>query len=154
MEENREELNIQDNEGTRESNEALDSREPDESEVAEYHPTAEDIILAERIAERKRETIRKKKRSRRLVVTGVIVALILLIVVFGREVIKLKAENIALKRQQEELIEERDRLSEELKNTSNKDYIKDQARKQLKLLDPGEIMFIFKDEEDTTDDGE
>ena len=31
-------------------------------------------------------------------------------------------------------------------------YVKDQARKQLRLLDPGEKMFIFEDGEVTSDE--
>ena len=63
----------------------------------------------------------------------------------GREIFRLKAENYALRKQQQELEEERDRLARELERVGDKEYIKDQARKQLRLLDPGEIMFVFQD---------
>lgn len=113
------------------------------AEAAEL-PTQEEI-LASRIEQRKREHRKRRKRNKRLILLAMIVAFVLLLTMCGREIIRLKAENYALKRQQAELTAERDRLQEELKNVGNKEYIKDQARKQLRLLDPGEIMFIFED---------
>ena len=48
----------------------------------------------------------------------------------------------------EELVElSRDELKEELKNTGESEYIREQARKQLRLLNPGEILFTFEDDE-------
>jgi cell division protein FtsB len=64
-----------------------------------------------------------------------------------REIVRLKAENRALKKQHAQLEEERDRLTKELGRVGDKDYIKEQARKQLRLLDPGEKMFVFEDGE-------
>ncbi|MBQ6623398.1 MAG: septum formation initiator family protein, partial [Mogibacterium sp.] len=60
----------------------------------------------------------------------------------------LKAENIALQKQQKELEEERDRLREEVENSGNREYVQEQARKQLRLLNPGELIFTFEDEEE------
>ena len=58
---------------------------------------------------------------------------------------KRRAQEEALRRAAEA---ERDRLQEELKKVDDKEYIKDQARRQLRLLNPGEIMFMFGDEEE------
>ena len=33
------------------------------------------------------------------------------------------------------------------KKTNNQEYIREQAKKQLKLLNPGEILFTFEEEE-------
>lgn len=151
MEENKrenEEMEVQAND------ENLDFHDSQESEEIEYQPTEEDRILIEKIAQRKREAKRKRIIHKYLVVGGLILFLSFLLTMCCREVIRLKAQNYSLKKQQQELIEERDRLAEELKHTGNKEYIKEQARKQLKLLDPGEIMFIFRDGEGETEDGE
>ena len=104
--------------------------------------------LAARIEARRR--LRRRKRVRRKRLTGLCIILIfaLLFTLCGREIFRLKAENYALKKQQEELKAERDRLQEELKKVDDKEYIKDQARRQLRLLNPGEIMFTFGDEEE------
>ena len=63
------------------------------------------------------------------------------------KIVRLKAENIALKRQQAELQEERDKLEKEVERSGDREYVQDQARKQLHLLNPGEILFTFEDEE-------
>lgn len=94
-----------------------------------------------RIKRRRRIAARKK----RLRVLAVIVVLGIILTMCGGEIIRLKAENYALRKQQSELKAERDRLAKELETVGNKEYIKDQARKQLRLLDPGEIMFVFDD---------
>ena len=38
-------------------------------------------------------------------------------------------------------------LQEELRNANNQEYIREQAKKQLNLLNPGEILFTFDEEE-------
>jgi len=70
----------------------------------------------------------------------------------GKDIVRLKAENIALKQQQEALEKQRDELKEELKNVNDPEYIREQARKQLRLLNPGEILFIFDEEEPETEE--
>ena len=49
--------------------------------------------------------------------------------------------------QQIALEEQRDELQQELKNANNQEYIREQAKKQLRLLNPGEILFTFDEEE-------
>ena len=65
-----------------------------------------------------------------------------------RSIIELKAENRELQQQQQELEQEKSRLTKELKNINSKDYIQEQAREKLRLLNKDEILFIFKDEGD------
>lgn len=117
----------------------------EEAQLAQEEAKAADELAA-RIALRKRLRNKQRVRRKRLTVLGIILVFVLLFTMCGREIFRLKAENYALRKQQEELKEERDRLAEELKKVGDKEYIKDQARKQLRLLDPGEIMFIFQDE--------
>ena len=47
-----------------------------------------------------------------------------------------------------ELIEQRKELKIELRNVNSKEYIEEQARKQLRLVDPDEILFVFPNEKD------
>lgn len=105
----------------------------------------EDLELAEKIEIRRIRNRRVRKRRKMLMVSAVIIIFAVLLTMCGREIVRLKAENISLKRQHAQLEEERDRLRKELENVGNKEYIKDQARKQLRLLDPGELVFIFDD---------
>jgi cell division protein FtsB len=75
-----------------------------------------------------------------------------LLTMCSREIVRLKAENLALQRQHAQLEQERDRLTKELGRVNDKEYIKQQARKQLRLLDPGEKMFIFEEKKDNDTD--
>lgn len=114
----------------------------------------EDRELAEKIEKRRIRSRRGNKRRKMLTVSAVIILFAVLLTMCGREIVRLKAENIALKRQHAQLQEERDRLQKELENVGNKEYIKDQARKQLRLLDPGELVFIFEDGDTPKEDAQ
>lgn len=103
---------------------------------------------------------KEKKERRKINLTvkqkrlAVIVAVVLVIgmIAYGGQIIKLRAENRELKAQQEELEKEKAALTKELKNIHSKDYIQDQARKQLRLLNKDEILFIFEGDEDENKD--
>ena len=55
-------------------------------------------------------------------------------------------KNPEIAKQQKELEEERDRLRQEVENSGNREYVQEQARKQFKLLNPGELLFTFEEE--------
>ena len=114
--------------------------------------SAEDRELAARIEQRKSANRRNQVRKKRRRVVMLVLIFALLLTMCSREIVRLKAENRALKKQHAQLEQERDRLTKELGRVGDKDYIKQQARKQLRLLDPGEKMFIFEDGEVTSDE--
>lgn len=105
----------------------------------------EDKELAARIEARRRLTRRSNSRKKRRTTVLMILIFAALLTMCSREIVRLKAENYELQKQHAQLEQERDRLTSELGRVGDKEYIKEQARKQLKLLDPGEIMFIFDD---------
>lgn len=96
-----------------------------------------------RIEERRRRTRAKQTRKKSLTILLMVLAFALLATMCGKDIVRLKAENVALKRQQAALKKERDELKAELENTSEQEYIRDQARKQLRLLNPGELLFVW-----------
>ena len=112
----------------------------------------EDRELAARIEQRRNANRRIVVRKKRRRVVLLVLIFAVLLTTCTREIVRLKAENRALKKQHAQLEEERDRLTKELGRVGDKDYIKEQARKQLRLLDPGEKMFIFEDGEVKPDD--
>lgn len=87
--------------------------------------------------------------KQRKILAVVLAALLLLVLVYGRPIIKLRIEQAQLKKQNEQLLEEKSAKSKELKNVHSKDYIQEQARKQLRLLNKDEKLFLF--EEDNED---
>ena len=124
------------------------AQEPEnEAEDSGGMSPAEEAELIAQIEARKRRRRRRQLRKKRMRMLIMILIFACLVTMCGREIFRLKAENYALKKQHAELEAERDRLAKELKNVGNKDYIKDQARKQLRLLDPGELLFVFDEDQ-------
>ena len=129
-------------------------------EDAPYEETAESVQemspedqeLAARIEARRRLTKRSNTRKKRRTTVMIILVFAVLLTMCSREIVKLKAQNYELQKQHAQLEQERDRLTKELGRVGDKEYIKEQARKQLKLLDPGEIMFVFDDGKGSTED--
>ena len=124
-------------------------RDPVPEEEAAVHE--EEAALPEedfeaRTEERRRQTRAKQVRKKRLTVLAMVLVFAFLATMCGKDIIRLKAENRALKKQQIALQKERDELKAELESTSEQEYIRDQARKQLRLLNPGELLFMFEDE--------
>ena len=121
----------------------------EENIKAENRGTAEDIeaALSERQEARKAKVAASQRRKKRRMLIIILLAFVLMATMCGRDIIRLKAENAELKKQQVSLEKQRDELKEELKNTGESEYIREQARKQLRLLNPGEILFTFEDDE-------
>ena len=123
-------------------------------DTTEIRLTDEELALRMENRYRVRRTELRRRRAIMLAVFLVVFAL--LATMCGKDIVRLKSENIALKKQQAELEKQRDALKEELKNVNDPQYIREQARKQLRLLNPGEILFTFEDEEEPeeTEDAE
>ena len=107
----------------------------------------EDEEMRKRVEERRRKSTARRRRRKAFTLILVIAVFALLATMCGKDIVRLKAENRALRRQQTALEEQRNALQEELKKTNNQEYIREQAKKQLRLLNPGEILFTFEDEE-------
>ena len=99
---------------------------------------------------RKAKDWKKKKRVRinrgRMALTVIVVVLIAVLGMSVKNIFDLRAEQKALTEENQALAVEKESLEEELKNVNDKDYIEEQARIQLKLIKPGEILYIFDDE--------
>ena len=82
-----------------------------------------------------REQRRKKKKMHlnmsRLLFRVVIVVLVCVTALSIRKIVLLKIEQSELKEQQKALKEKRTKLKNELKNIDDKNYIEEQAKKQL-----------------------
>lgn len=101
--------------------------------------------------EKKKHSINLANRKQRII-AAVLAVVLLFLVVYGRPIIKLRIENKQLQEQNEELTKERNAREKELKNVHSKDYIKEQARKQLRLLDKDEKIYIFEEDNNESED--
>ena len=107
----------------------------------------DDEELRQRIEQRRRQNAVRNRRRKVFSLFAFVIVFALLATMCGKDIVRLKAENRALRKQQIALEEQRDALQKELKNANNQEYIREQAKKQLRLLNPGEILFTFEDEE-------
>lgn len=84
--------------------------------------------------------------------TGVILLVCILLVLslftYVRKIVRLKSENHRLKQQEAQLEKERDRRANILEGIDDAGYMEEQARKQLKLMNPDEILFTYDNGEE------
>ncbi|MBR2560373.1 MAG: septum formation initiator family protein [Firmicutes bacterium] len=91
----------------------------------------------------------KKRRKRIKINYGRLAILVLILVLVGtvafnvRRIISLHAEKERLIAQREELEQVKQEKLNELENVNDLDYIEEQARKQLKMIKPGEVLFVI-----------
>lgn len=94
----------------------------------------------------------KKKKVRinkgRIALTVIVLVLIAVVGVSIKNVFDLRAEQQELAATQKVLAKEKAALEEELKNVNDLEYIEEQARIQLRLIKPGEILYILDDEDE------
>lgn len=114
-----------------------------EEKYKEELPQQEEQIIV------KTENHRKKNKNKsRYLLRAVLVVLAIVLFASVKNIFVLQAERKALKEQNETLLLEKESLENELKNASDEEYIEEQARIQLKLIKPGEILYILEDEKD------
>ena len=112
---------------------------------------------ARRAQKNSRKTaIRKKRGKQRLVIAAVIVVVIAMVGLSVFNIISLKLEQKNEEAHQTELKEEKTQLQKQLENVKDKDNLEEQARSQLRLIKPGESLYIFDDyltnEDNNTDE--
>ena len=105
----------------------------------------------------RRETRPKKEKKKvringsRLALTIFLVVMVLVLCMSVKSIFTLRAEQKALTEENNALLLEKESLQDELKNVSDKEYIEEQARIQLKLIKPGEILYILEDDKKESD---
>ena len=104
------------------------------------------INLVNLLEEWQKTTTRKKKKK--LNVGRLVLSLIVLFLLIGcafsiKNIVTLHIEKSHLEKTQKELEQKKDDLTAELKNVNELDYIEEQARKQLKMIKPGEVLYVL-----------
>ena len=110
----------------------------------------------ERLAAQKdiNEGQRKKVKINyvRIVASAMILIFIVYFGVYAFKIIKLNQERKNVMEYNQELLQTKERLEIELKNINTPNYLESQARRELKLVKPNELLFIFSDDEYTKDE--
>ena len=97
-------------------------------------------------SEEKAKVAEENKKSRRKVLLIAVLVLIVLAALFGRntyQIIQLSNEKKIQEQKLEELEESINRLNEELQRVTSDEYIEQQAREQLKMIYPGETLYVI-----------
>ena len=104
---------------------------------------------AQKRANRRKAMASGKKRRRKPNKVVLVLVIVIAIGLFAsvRNITRLQSENKRLKEQNLKLSEKRDDLKKELKNVNSREYIEKRAREQLRLVNPGEIIFTFPDKD-------
>lgn len=121
-----------------------EEKEPSEipaDELAE--PGVRETTKEER-QQRRRDA--QKKRRRRIYL-AVIFVILVAVGVTVRGLVVLKLEQRELLSRQRELEQRKEELQQELSTVEDIDYIEQQARQQLHMIKPDEILYVFPNED-------
>ncbi|MEE3362631.1 MAG: septum formation initiator family protein [Anaerovoracaceae bacterium] len=91
----------------------------------------------------------KMTRERAILYTVVICIVAALIAWSGIRIYKVESEKAALLQEQQQLTKEKKELREELKKVNDLDYIENQARDKLKMVMPGETLYVLPEDKDS-----
>ena len=97
---------------------------------------------------------RNRMNGMRLFLTGVIVVLLVVFLLSVKNIIDLRQEQDQLKETNTVLQEQRAELETELKSVGEDSYIEEQARTQLNMVKPGEILYVLDQGDDEDDQKE
>lgn len=101
----------------------------------------------------KAQSVASERRIIRAITVILILILIFVGIKGGMSVIGLKSEQAKVEKNYEDLKVERDELKEELTHINTSDYIEQTARDMLKMVMPGEILYIIKDKNNKNNNG-
>lgn len=99
-------------------------------------------------SEEKRQAREENRKKRRKFLIIALAALIAVVAVFGGKIYKiyeLSKEKESAENKLAEIDYNIGKLEEELKRIKNPEYIEHQARNQLRMIYPGEILYIILD---------
>ena len=90
-----------------------------------------------------KRAIRRKRNRTRIWIAILILVIVGVLTYEGYHVFSLISEKNKVKAQQESLIKEKKDLEEQLANASDKETLEDIARQELRLIKPGEVLYMF-----------
>ncbi len=102
--------------------------------------------------QKKRQKKRVKVNYGRVIIIVIVICLLAYFGVYAVKIMKLDKERDAVNAENKKLEQSKARLELTLENINTPDYIEEQAREELKLIKPNELLFIFPDSTDTDDE--
>lgn len=89
-----------------------------------------------------RASVKARQRKRYLIIAAIILVFIVAIGASVINIVSLKSSQKKALEQQEQLVKEKEALEKQLKQSNDKEFIEEQAREQLRLVDPGEKIYV------------
>ncbi len=104
--------------------------------------------LVQRAATRSR--VKAGRRKKNITYAVIILCIIAAIGVSLLNIVSLKSEYNEAKAVNEQLTEQKEELEEQLKDTTEDEYIEKEAREQLRMVKPGETVYIVPNQDDAS----
>ena len=101
-----------------------------------------------------RASIKAGRRKRKALYAVIILMIIAAIGMSIANIVSLKAEQREAKEEQQRLLDEKKQLEQQLDESNEPAYIEDAAREMLRMIDPGETIYVVDPAEDKLSDGE
>ena len=101
---------------------------------------------------RDKSRVRRKVNYTKIVVCAVVIILIAYFGVSAIKIVNLNKEKEEVAAYNQELLQNKENLQLKLDNINSADYIESQARRDLKLVKPNELLFIFSERDSQQED--
>lgn len=85
----------------------------------------------------------KIKVQARFFYLGAVIIALIVIAIYAYNVIAVQLYQNQVEAEHQQLLEQKTKLEEELKNVRDPKYIEQQARTQLRMIFPGEILYVL-----------
>ncbi len=93
----------------------------------------------------------KRTRKARLIYSAIIITMIAFVCIAVLSVMSLRVEEQRIMAEREALLSKKERLEYELHQIDSLEYVEQQARQLLKMIKPGEILYILPQKENLND---
>lgn len=87
----------------------------------------------------------KGKIKTKFITLGAVIAAVIVVAIYAYNIIAVELYQKQVEAENQALTNQKLKLQEELKNVSDPKYIEQQARTQLRMIFPGEILYILPD---------
>lgn len=87
----------------------------------------------------------KMKTQTRIFYLGVVIIALIVIAIYAYNVIAVEMYQSQIEAEHQQLLAQKVKLEDELKNVRDPKYIEQQARTQLRMIFPGEILYVLPD---------
>lgn len=101
-----------------------------------------------------RSSIKAGRRKRKLLYAVIILAIIAAIGMSVFNIVSLKADQKLAKEEQQRMLEEKKQLQQQLKESSDPLYIENTAREALRMIKPGETIYVMPNGDDADSDND